>query len=329
MILVLSSFSGCVESSNKLDFSYLPKNPKVNDEIEFNIINSEDVQEYFWDFGDGSTSNESSPVHTYPSNGSYNVSLKVTYLEGNIDSISKTIFIDSAINLAPTKPNISYYSVSSWEPFLVYTFNFTSDDENGDKIKYEIDWGDGDNSFSHLIEPGFVQRFWNSWNKSGFYNVRAKAIDEHGLESNWSQINVSIGEQGLAPDFTVPTLYQGNFTLSSYRGNVVLLEFVMISCGACEYEIEELKKLYEDLEDQIEMISIYLYGVENLSSFKDEQDANWTFGINENASIAKKYILKRPVVPTLFIIDKDGFISYSNVGYVEKSKLEEEINKII
>ena len=51
---------------------------------------------YFWDFGDGNTSEQSEPIHCYFSPGSYDVSLTVTDTTLNIDStIIQTITINS------------------------------------------------------------------------------------------------------------------------------------------------------------------------------------------------------------------------------------------
>ena len=47
-----------------------------NNDPTINFINiSVDAETYFWDFGDGETSNEENPVHTYLEDGDYNVSL--------------------------------------------------------------------------------------------------------------------------------------------------------------------------------------------------------------------------------------------------------------
>ena len=45
--------------------------------VEFNPIVPETVSDYSWDFGDGTTSSEGRPTHTYLQPGSYNVSLAV------------------------------------------------------------------------------------------------------------------------------------------------------------------------------------------------------------------------------------------------------------
>ena len=62
---------------------------------------SENSTNYLWDFGDGTTCVENSPIHDYKSSGSYNVKL-IASNEGKSDSISKTIKIDDVVNLNNT-----------------------------------------------------------------------------------------------------------------------------------------------------------------------------------------------------------------------------------
>lgn len=46
-----------------------------------------------WDFGDGNTSTQQSPVHTYAVGGNYNVLLTVTSNQGCVDTITKNIYV--------------------------------------------------------------------------------------------------------------------------------------------------------------------------------------------------------------------------------------------
>jgi len=55
------------------DFAYL----ESNGEVTF-INNSENADSFAWDFGDTNTSTDENPVHTYSSNGNYEVELEVT-----------------------------------------------------------------------------------------------------------------------------------------------------------------------------------------------------------------------------------------------------------
>lgn len=70
---------------------------------------------YAWDFGDGSTSTDESPAHTYKSKGDYTVTLKVTDDRGNTDSQKRENYITvlpgwSAGNIA----------ASAWNGFLAF-----------------------------------------------------------------------------------------------------------------------------------------------------------------------------------------------------------------
>ena len=48
-----------------------------------------------WDFGDGSTSTEQNPVHTYAADGSYTVTLTVTDGDGNTDTHTATVDVEA------------------------------------------------------------------------------------------------------------------------------------------------------------------------------------------------------------------------------------------
>ena len=54
--------------------------------VEFTPLVAGDVAAYYWDFGDGETSVESSPVHVYRERGTYSVFLAVTLANGSSGS---------------------------------------------------------------------------------------------------------------------------------------------------------------------------------------------------------------------------------------------------
>lgn len=63
------------------------------DAVEFTNI-SQNATAYYWDFGDGSTSEEQNPTHTYSAIGEYIVTL-VAQRHCMYDTITKTILLDS------------------------------------------------------------------------------------------------------------------------------------------------------------------------------------------------------------------------------------------
>ncbi|RUO30942.1 peptidase S8 [Aliidiomarina sedimenti] len=74
------------------DFSYSIDGMTVNftDESEADL----DLVSHEWDFGDGASSTEENPMHTYAEQGSYDVSLVVTDSDDQSDSVTKTITIN-------------------------------------------------------------------------------------------------------------------------------------------------------------------------------------------------------------------------------------------
>ena len=71
----------------------------VNDPIIFASESTGDVVSYFWDFGDGTSSTEQKPSHTYASVGDYQVSLKVEYPYNCSSTITKDIHIEKGYNI--------------------------------------------------------------------------------------------------------------------------------------------------------------------------------------------------------------------------------------
>jgi PKD repeat protein len=62
--------------------------------VEFTPIVEGDVVAYYWNFGDGATSAESSPVHVYRDRGTYDVFLAVTLADESTGSAKKKDLID-------------------------------------------------------------------------------------------------------------------------------------------------------------------------------------------------------------------------------------------
>jgi PKD repeat protein len=80
---------------------------------------------YSWKFGNGKSSSEISPVHTYASNGTYNVTLTATNRCASV-SVTKTVVVSSALDLNPS----STLATASIPPKVISmtslkTINFT------------------------------------------------------------------------------------------------------------------------------------------------------------------------------------------------------------
>ena len=86
-----------------------PYSGTAGDAIQFSSTESHDpdgtVDTYDWNFGDGSSSNETNPTHTYTTAGTYSVTLTVTDNLGAIDSASTTATITTVSACPDFDPN--------------------------------------------------------------------------------------------------------------------------------------------------------------------------------------------------------------------------------
>jgi len=88
------------------DYSYVVD---VNDySVQFLDLTSGNADQWLWGFGDGNTSNDQNPSHSYAAPGSYNVCLLVQDTDlGCNQSICETILVGTTGILAPPNPNRS------------------------------------------------------------------------------------------------------------------------------------------------------------------------------------------------------------------------------
>ena len=91
-IICFLALIGCDKSeyfTGKACFSSEPEVIYINEEVNF-INCSENASHYYWDFGDGNSSTEKDPTHSYSESGIYRVLLFVqnsTFKDHNGDGL--------------------------------------------------------------------------------------------------------------------------------------------------------------------------------------------------------------------------------------------------
>jgi hypothetical protein len=89
-------------------------------------------------------------------------------------------------NQAPEKPETPEGTVSG-ETGVEYTYNTSSSDPEGDKLYYWFDWGDDTNSgWLGPYNSGDIVSSSHVWNTRGNYDIKVKAKDIDGAQSQWS-----------------------------------------------------------------------------------------------------------------------------------------------
>lgn len=133
-----------------------------------------------------------------------------------------------------------------------------------------------------------------------------------------------------APDFTLTDIYGTDFSLSDYRGRVVLVDLFRMqpSCPPCIYAIPHLKGVYNKYSpSEVIIMSISISSLDTAetlrSDFVEEYDIPWIVACG-GTQMASKYSVSG--VPTLVIVDAEGDIRYRHEGVTEKSTLISEID---
>jgi cytochrome c biogenesis protein CcmG/thiol:disulfide interchange protein DsbE len=137
-----------------------------------------------------------------------------------------------------------------------------------------------------------------------------------------------------APDFTLQDLSGMEVSLRQHKGQVVLLDFWATWCGPCRMSIPELVRLQEKYQDQ----GLVVLGVsaddprktsnQTLMAFKDQFKINYSI-LRADAFVKRAYFGNGQMpLPTLFVIDREGVVVDSIVGYMPGA-VESSLKKLI
>ncbi|PCH67957.1 MAG: hypothetical protein COC06_10425 [Bacteroidales bacterium] len=158
---------------------------KVNETITFTNV-TVNASSYAWDFGDGNTSNEENPKHTYLSAGNFTVSLVATG-DGGEQTVSKTIDIT---HLAP----VASFTIDNTSALLEEVITFTNTSEN--TTSYLWDFGDGRTSTEENPK--------HSFSIGGTFTVSLTATGDGGEDTLTKTVEIIVDDANIFPGFGTP-----------------------------------------------------------------------------------------------------------------------------
>ena len=92
---------------------------------------------------------------------------------------------------APESPSID--GPLTGQPDVVYTYQLSTIDVQGDDVYFYVDWGDNTNTgWLGPYYSGEQIEVNHTWSKRGLYTISAKAKDTKGKESAWTTLKVSM-----------------------------------------------------------------------------------------------------------------------------------------
>lgn len=180
-----------------------------------NSISYQSITGWSWYFGDGNSSSEQNPSHTYTADGTYTVSLDVTASDGCTDTYSETITITSCTqDTSNCSASFSYNESGYCEVY----FSDASYSSNGSITSYSWDFGDGGGSSSS--SPS------HSYTADGTYSVSLTVYSSDGCSDTYTEdITVSTCTPICSADYSFTAIsncsYMFTDASSSSTGSIV------------------------------------------------------------------------------------------------------------
>lgn len=169
--------------------------------------------------------------------------------------------------------------------------------------------------------------------KRGFFLTAALLLLFLVAPSCKKQGGVVLGKGAKAPDFTLYGTDGDAVSLSSLRGNVVLIEFFATWCPPCKDSVPELNELFNKFGGrEFALLAVSVDEgdgfPDGLKAFKEEFGAEYPI-VFDNMGINTSYNIMS--IPTTFVLDKEGLVSSVHYGYSPGmvETLSEEIEELL
>jgi thiol-disulfide isomerase/thioredoxin len=151
-------------------------------------------------------------------------------------------------------------------------------------------------------------------------------------EAGSTQAGAAIRGSGPpAPDFSVPTLDGGTFTLSAHRGRPVVLFIMAYWCGTCVPEAQALARLHQAYGDRLTIVALDVdpsSTPERLQTFRQwAGEPGYVWAFDQGQRVAQTYRVR--ALDTTIIINQVGEIVYRDAVPTPYQTLQQQIAQLL
>lgn len=182
-----------VQGGVTADFTYSPVGGCVPLEVQFTDTSQGGPTSWSWNFGDGGTSTEQNPIHTFNSGGSFEVLLVASKGTGT-HAINQVIQVSS--------PPIAQFIGSHFNGVMPLTVEFMDQSQG---VPTSWAWNFGDGTTSEIQNPS------HTYTEAGTYTVSLQVANECGEDLKEAENNITVSHDG-------PPSIDAAFTLNITEG---------------------------------------------------------------------------------------------------------------
>ncbi len=228
--------------------------------VNFGNMSSQNSNGYFWNFGDGSVSDDPQPVHTYTTSGLYSISLSAVTRDGCVNLVKKEKLVNVYAN-----PVAGFTYTPGIASVLSPAFSFYN--SSIDAKTYSWDFGDG--STSDKFEE------WHQYEDTGTYIVRLAVVSDHGCpDTVESVLRIEANFTFYIPNAFTPNGDNDNDAFQGYGTYIKSYEMIIMNRWGEElYHTTDYDKPWDGRVDSPVQNEVYIYKF-NVS---DVFDHNYTY----------------------------------------------------
>jgi len=116
-------------------------------------------------------------------------------------------------------------------------------------------------------------------------------------------------------------------SLESLEGEFVLVDLMATWCSTCTGQNTYLKELYNNLNGELEIISLTVDISETatmMAEYKASKGLPWPHGLDTNSVFSEYFSVTQ--IPTMVILDANGVVRWKHIGIWTTSQMTETLS---
>lgn len=137
------------------------------------------------------------------------------------------------------------------------------------------------------------------------------------------------GTESTLGDFVLENVHGGQVRLADFQGKVIVLNFWATWCAPCLAEIPQFNELAEEFKDrEVQIVGLSLdNSPEEVRAFERKVPLNYPSLMSRPELV--NWVGGLMGVPTTLILDQNGEVVHSYVGFTAKKWFEEDLEAVL